>query len=251
MGGAAKRHSAAIGSTPKRQTRVGRLSQEPSKLACTSEPADLPYGDAGHTDTRPRSRGGPGRSELTITTASPISAPTRSVRWLIAPAAIFAAVALTTGLLARGHQEHQGNFALFFSSQFHLMTWLSTVAVGLACCQLLTAAWIFRKLPWPPPPRIREIHRWTGRLAILFVLPVLYWCIFQLGFQTFNSRVLAHSVLGTLFVGAVAGKITIVRLRRFPAWAYLLAGLLVFATLVGAWGTSALWFVRQAGNSLF
>lgn len=227
------------------------LSQEPSKLDCTSEPADLPYGDAGHTDTRPRSRGGPGRSELTITTASPISAPTRSVRWLIAPAAIFAAVALTTGLLARGHQEHQGNFALFFSSQFHLMTWLSTVAVGLACCQLLTAAWIFRKLPWPPPPRIREIHRWTGRLAILFVLPVLYWCIFQLGFQTFNSRVLAHSVLGTLFVGAVAGKITIVRLRRFPAWAYLLAGLLVFATLVGAWGTSALWFVRQAGNSLF
>jgi hypothetical protein len=58
-------------------------------------------------------------------------------------------------------------------------------------------------------------------------------------------------VLGTLFVGAVAGKITIVRLRRFPAWAYLLAGLLVFATLLGAWGTSALWFVRQAGNPLF
>jgi Family of unknown function (DUF6529) len=114
------------------------------------------------------------------------------------------------------------------------MTWLSMVAVGLACCQLSTAAWIFRKLPWSAPGRIREIHRWTGRLAILFVLPVVYWCIFQLGFQTFDSRVLAHSVLGTLFVGAVEGKITVVRLRRFPAWTYLLAGVLVLATLAGA-----------------
>jgi amino acid transporter len=164
---------------------------------------------------------------------------------------IFAAFALTAGLLARGRQERSGHVTLFFSSQFHLMTWLSMVALGLACCQLLTAAWIFRKLPWPRPPRIREIHRWTGRLAIVFVLPVLYWCIFQLGFQTINGRYLAHSVLGTLFVGAVAGKITIVRLRRFPAWVYLLAGLLVFATLLGAWSTSALWFVHQAGNPLF
>lgn len=207
--------------------------------------------ETGQPETRPDLEEGPGRSERTITSASPGSGSTRSVRWLIAPAATFAAFALAVGLLARGRQEREGSFTLFFSSQFHLMTWLSMVAVGLACCQLLTAAWIFRKLPWRSPRRIREIHRWTGRLAILFVLPVLYWCIFQLGFQTFDSRVLAHSVLGTLFVGAVAGKITIVRLRRFPAWAYLLAGLFVFATLVGAWGTSALWFVRQAGNALF
>jgi len=184
-------------------------------------------------------------------TASPMALPTRTVRWLIAPAAIFAVVAFTTGLLARGRHEHEGSFALFFSSQFSLMTWLSMIAVGLACCQLLTAAWMFRKLRWHTSARIGDIHRWTGRLAILFVLPVLYWCIFQLGFQTFDGRVLAHSVLGTIFVGAVAGKITIVRLHRFPAWTYLLAGLLVFATLTGAWGTSALWFVLKGGNSLF
>lgn len=249
--GVAKRRSRRYRSTRQGQTRVGRaiagaprtgLDIRAGQSSVWRHRAD---GSAAQDPRRDR------KGELTITTASPISASTRSVRWLIVPAAIFAAVALTAGLLARGRQEHQGSFTLFFSSQFHLMTWLSMVAVGLACCQLLTAAWIYRKLPWPPPPRIRELHRWTGRLAILFVLPVLYWCIFQLGFQTFNSRVLAHSVLGTLFVGAVAGKITIVRLRRFPAWAYLLAGLLVFATLVGAWGTSALWFLRQAGHSLF
>lgn len=191
-------------------------------------------------------------SEPTIAGApSAAAASTRSGRWLLAPGAIFAVFALAAGLLARGRQESHGNFTLFFSSQFHLMSWLSMVALGLACSQLVTAAWIFRKLPWPRPPWIPAVHRWTGRLALLFVLPVLYWCIFQLGFQTLDTRYVAHSVLGTLFVGAVAGKITIVRLRRFPPWVYLLAGLLVFATLIGAWGTSALWWVRQAGIPLF
>lgn len=183
--------------------------------------------------------------------ASPASPPVRSARWLLLAAAMFIAFALAAGLAARGRQELEGHFKLFFSSQFHLMTWLSMVALGLACCQLFTAAWIFHKLPWARPPWIPALHRWTGRLAILFVLPVLYWCIFQLGFQTVDTRYVAHSVLGTLFVGAVAGKITIVRLRGFPAWVYTLAGLLVFATLLGAWGTSALWFVRQAGIKLF
>jgi hypothetical protein len=190
-------------------------------------------------------------TELKTVGAPPVSPSVRSARWLLAAAAMFTAFALATGLVARGRPELHGNFKLFFSSQFHLMTWLSMVAAGLACCQLFTAAWIFHKLPWPGPPWIPALHRWTGRLAILFVLPVLYWCIFQLGFQTFDTRYVAHSVLGTLFVGAVAGKITIVRLRRFPVWVYLLAGLLVFATLLGAWGTSALWFVRQAGIKLF
>jgi len=189
-------------------------------------------------------------TEPTIAGA-PAAPSTRSARWLLAPAAMFAAFALAAGLVARGRQELPGDFKLFFSSQLDLMTWLAMIAAGLACCQLFTAAWIFRKLPWPRPPSIPAVHRWTGRLAILFVLPVLYWCIFQLGFQTFDARYVAHSVFGTLFVGAVAGKITIVRLRRFPSWVYLLAGLLVFATLIGAWGTSALWFVRQAGTNLF
>jgi hypothetical protein len=176
----------------------------------------------------------------------------RSARWLLAPAAMFVAVALAAGLVARGRQEVPGDFRLFFSSQFHLMAWLSMVTMSLVCCQLFTAAWIFRKLPWPrPSPRIPTIHRWTGRLAILSVLPVVYWCIFQLGFQTFNARYLAHSVFGTLFVGAVVGKVTIVRLRRFPVSVYVFAGLLVFAMLIGAWGTSTLWFLRQAGTKLF
>jgi hypothetical protein len=190
-------------------------------------------------------------SELSGTVAPPVSGGTRPARWLVAPLVAFAAFALAAGLVARDRQELPGNFKLFFSDQFHLMTWLSMVALALGCCQLFTAAWIFRKLPWPRPDWIPAVHRWTGRLALLVVLPVLYWCIFQLGFQTYDTRYVAHSVLGVLFVGFVAGKITIVRLRRYPGWVYPVAGLLVFATLLGAWWTSALWLVRQTGITLF
>lgn len=182
---------------------------------------------------------------------APAARSTPVARWLIAPALVSLAFALAAGLAARDRRESPGNFRLFFSSQLHLMTWLSMAAVGLACCQPLSAAWIFHKLPWPPPPWLPAVHRWTGRLALLLVLPVLYWCIFQLGFQTINARYVAHAVFGTIFVGAIAAKLTIVRLHRFPPWVYLLAGLLVLTTLLGAWATSALWFVRQTGISLF
>jgi len=185
--------------------------------------------------------------------AAPVAEGTRPPRWLLVPLGLFGAFALAAGLVARERQELPGNFRLgsVFTSQLHLMTWLSMAAALLACAQLFTAAWIFRKLPWPRPAWIPAVHRWTGRLALLLVAPVVYWCIFQLGFQTFDTRFVAHSVLGTLFVGFVAAKISIVRLHRFPLWVYPLAGLLVFATLIGSWWTSALWFVRQAGNPLF
>jgi hypothetical protein len=183
--------------------------------------------------------------------APPVARGTRPPRWLLAPLGMFAAFALAAGLVARGREELPGNFKLFFTTQFHLMTWLSMAAVLLACAQIFTAAWIFRKLPWPRPDWIPAVHRWTGRLALVAVAPVVYWCIFQLGFQTYDTRYVAHSVLGTLFVGFVAAKVTIIRLHRFPVWVYPLAGLLVFATLIGSWWTSALWFVRVVGNPLF
>ena len=47
-------------------------------------------------------------------------------------------------------------------------------------------------------------------------LPVAYHCIFKLGFQSGDDRVLWHSLLGCAFYGAFAAKIMIVELKRFP-----------------------------------
>jgi mono/diheme cytochrome c family protein len=170
----------------------------------------------------------------------------RSYRWLAAPLAAFAVVALTAGLLAAHDPRSKGYFRLFFQDPIHLKAGFATAAVVLACFQLFTAAWIFRKLPWRKPDWVNPVHRWSGRLAFVCTLPVAYHCIFKLGFQSPTTRVLAHSLLGCAFFGAFAAKVTIVRLHGFPRFVLPVAGGLLFAALVGVWWTSAVWLYSQS-----
>src|SRR5438067_8869668 len=177
-------------------------------------------------------------------------APTvRSYRWLAAPLVAFAVFALTAGLLARHEPRSKGYFRLFFSDPVHLKAGFASAAALLACFQLFTAAWIFRKLPWRKPAWVNPAHRWSGRLAFAFTLPVAYHCIFKLGFQKPDTRVVAHSFFGCFVYGAFAAKVTILRLHRFPKLALPLAGGALFAILVGVWYTSALWLYRHTTNA--
>ena len=169
----------------------------------------------------------------------------RSYRWLAAPLAAFALVALTAGLLADHDPRSKGYFRLFFEDPIHLKAGFATAVVVLACFQLFTAAWIFRKLPWSKPAWVNPVHRWSGRLAFVWTLPVAYHCIFKLGFQDPSTRVLAHSLFGCAVYGAFASKVTIVRLHNFPRWVLPTAGGLLFAVLVGVWWTSAVWLYGQ------
>jgi mono/diheme cytochrome c family protein len=169
----------------------------------------------------------------------------RSYRWLAAPLAAFAVVALTAGLLAGHDPRSKGYFRLFFEDPIHLKAGFATAVVVLACFQLFTAAWIFRKLPWSKPAWVNPVHRWSGRLAFVLTLPVAYHCIFKLGFQDPSTRVLAHSLFGCAVYGAFASKVTIVRLHNFPRWVLPTAGGLLFAVLVGVWWTSAVWLYGQ------
>ena len=169
----------------------------------------------------------------------------RSYRWLAAPLVAFALGSLTAGLLAAHDPRSKGYFRLFFEDPIHLKAGFATAVVVLACFQLFTAAWIFRKLPWPKPAWVNPVHRWSGRLAFLLTLPVAYHCIFKLGFQSPTTRVLAHSLFGCAVYGAFAAKVTIVRLHGFPRFVLPVAGGLLFAVLVGVWWTSAVWLYGQ------
>jgi cytochrome c553 len=169
----------------------------------------------------------------------------RSYRWVAVPLLAFALVSLTAGLLADHSPRSKGYFRLFFSDPLHLKAGFATAAAVLACFQLFTAAWIFRKLPWRKPAWVNPVHRWSGRLAFACTLPVAYHCIFKLGFRDPNSRVLAHSLLGCGVYGGFAAKVTIVRLHRFPRPVLPLAGGVLFAVLIGVWYTSALWLYSQ------
>src|SRR6266496_5346037 len=171
---------------------------------------------------------------------------TRSYRWLAAPLLAFALVSLTAGLFANHQPRSKGYFRLFFSDPIHLKAGFATAVVVIACFQLFTAAWIFRKLPWPKPAWVNPVHRWSGRLAFVCTLPVAYHCIFKLGFRTPSSRVLAHSLLGCAVYGAFAAKVTIVRLHRFPRFVLPITGGLLFAVLIGVWYTSAIWLYTES-----
>jgi hypothetical protein len=131
-----------------------------------------------------------------------------------------------------------------FSSTIAAKAWLATVAIVLALVQVTTAARIFGKLsflrirgPWVP-----RIHRWSGRLAFLFTLPVFFHCVTILGFQTPDTRVAAHSIVGTFFYGVFATKVLIVRDRSLPGWALPVAGASLASILGLLWLTSSLWY---------
>jgi mono/diheme cytochrome c family protein len=181
-------------------------------------------------------------------TVAEIAAPApqqRSYRWVAAPLLAFALASLTAGLLAHHEPRSKGYFRLFFSDPLHLKAGFATAAAVLACFQLFTAAWIFRKLPWQKPVWVNPVHRWSGRLAFACTLPVAYHCIFKLGFRSPDNRVLAHSLFGCAVYGAFASKVTIVRLHRFPRPVLPLAGGLLFAVLIGVWYTSAIWLYTR------
>ena len=174
------------------------------------------------------------------------------MRWVLVPLAAGALVAVLLGLLARSQSTADGKaqgtyIEAFFSDPIHMKAWLATAAALLACFQVFTATWIYGRLPFERRPWVNRTHRWSGRLLFVITLPVAYHCLFRLGYQGGDGRVLAHSLLGCTFYGAFSAKILVVRLRRFPTWVLPTAGALVFTTLVGVWYTSAYWFFDLVG----
>lgn len=135
-----------------------------------------------------------------------------------------------------------------FSTPIAFKAWFATAAVVLAVVQVATGARIFGKLTGivpVPPPNVNRIHRWSGRLAVLFTLPVAFHCIFILGFQTGDARVFAHSVLGTFIYGVLAVKLFFVRDADHPRWTLPLVGGTLFTVLALLWSTSSLWYFTE------
>jgi mono/diheme cytochrome c family protein len=182
-----------------------------------------------------------------VSVTAPVAPPTsrRSYRWVLVPLLMFALFSLTAGVLAAHNPRSKGYFRLFFEDPIHLKAGFASVAAALACFQIFSAAWIFGKLPWRKPAWVNPAHRWSGRLAFVFTLPVAYHCIFKLGFRSPDTRVLAHSLLGCAVYGGYAAKVTIIRLRRFPVPVLPIAGGTLFAILIGAWYTSAVWLYTR------
>jgi hypothetical protein len=168
---------------------------------------------------------------------------------LVVPSLLGGLVALTLGIYGRLH--HPTGIAVSiagFSSLGYVKTWLATVATVFAIIQVLSALVMYGKIPHVPAPSwIGTVHRWSGRIAFVTAVPVAMHCLYALGFQTYSTRVLVHSVLGCAFFGAFTVKMLILPKRGLPGWVLPVAGAVVFMVLIGVWFTSAYWFFATYG----
>ena len=169
---------------------------------------------------------------------------------LALPALLLAAIAAAIFVAGRSITPDYSGTALFgktATDTLPLKSTLASIVLGLAAFQLLSASWIYGRLPgfgsrpgWLPP-----LHRLAGVSAILLTLPIAYHCMRAYGVETFDARVTVHAVAGCLFYGAFAAKVTIVRSRRFPGWSLPLAGGLLVTLVAVLWYTSALWYYND------
>ena len=159
-----------------------------------------------------------------------------------------ALVAVVLGVYGAQHTPTGEAISTFgFDSLIAMKVWLGFVAGALGLVQLLTALWMYGKLGRPAPAAIGPVHRLSGALAVLVSLPVAYHCLWSLGFQSYDTRVLVHSLAGCLLYGALVTKVMTLHRSGAPGWLLPLAGGTLFTALVVVVLTSSVWYVNEIG----
>lgn len=184
---------------------------------------------------------------MTTRTEPHPSSPTTA---LLAAAAAGAAVALALGTYGRIHEPTDGSITTFgFPTVLAMKAWLGTGAFVLALAQLTSALAMWGHLPGvhTRPPWLAPVHRWSGTAAFVLTLPVAYHCLWSLGFQDTDTRVLVHSLAGCAFYGAFTTKMLLLRSDRLPRLALPVAGGLLVTGLTVLWLTASLWFFQNVG----
>ena len=168
---------------------------------------------------------------------------------MLVPLAVGGAIALALGVYGRVHEPTFVAVNLAgFSSGVAAKAWLATGAFLLALVQLVSALLMYGKIAgFAAPSWIGPLHRWSGRIAFLLTVPVAIHCLYALGLQFGEPRVIIHSLLGCFFYGVFTVKMLVLAKKGTPGWALPVFGGLVFTALVGLWLTSSLWFFTTGG----
>lgn len=212
----------------------------------------------GGPSARPMARRGrrpyPGAAE--IGDGGPMSTyaePQRGQWGLAAVGGLGVAVAAVLAAYARAHPgDGEPLFTLGFSGMLPMKAWLTTAATLLLVVQLTTALWMYGRLPGrsAAPPWASQLHRWSGAVAFVLTLPVLFHCVWSLGFATGDTRTAVHSVAGCVLYGAFAAKMLALRVRGLPGWVLPVLGSLVMLSLLTLFLGAALWYFTRDGVPL-
>ena len=171
----------------------------------------------------------------------------RTAGW-VGAALVGALVSVALGVYGAVHTPSGGAIATFgFGDLISMKVWLASAVGVLALSQLITALWLFGRLGLRVPRHLGTVHRLVGLATVLLSLPVAYHCLWSLGFQSYDARVLVHSVLGCLVYGVLVTKVIALHTGSAPGWLVPLAGGLLFTALVLTVLTSALWYFASFG----
>jgi len=178
----------------------------------------------------------------------PAPRATTSAATLLGIFAAGAAVSVALGVYGKLHDPTGIAVSLAgFSSAQAAKAWLATGAALLAIVQLFSALGIYGKIKLGSGAAVAGVHRWSGRLAFLLVVPVAVHCLYALGFQTYDARTIVHSVVGCIFFGAFAVKMLALPRKGLAGWVLPTIGGLVFTALIVLWLTSSYWFFVTIG----
>ncbi len=180
-------------------------------------------------------------------------------RSMAVPLTAFAAGAVVTLLVGIFGRVHHPTLAdtttLGFRTVIDMKVVLS-VAIGvLAVLQVIGALWMYGKLGVTAPSWLGTAHRISGAIAVVLILFVSYHCVWTLGLasgtfadgEPVSTRTVVHGILGCAVIGALVVKVVAVRSRRAPGWFLPVAGGLLFALLIAAVMTSAVWYIGARG----
>ena len=138
-------------------------------------------------------------------------------------------------------------FLLGFDSMIAMKVWLGLATGVLVLLQGVTALWMYGRLGIAVPARLGTVHKTIGALALLVSLPVAYHCLWSIGFETYDGRVLVHSLAGCLVYGVFVAKVVGLHTRG-SRWLVPVAGSLLFTAVLAAVLTSALWYVTSSSG---
>ena len=131
--------------------------------------------------------------------AAPAEPSSTKIGPVIIAFVVGSAVSIGLGVYGRLHTPtgYAVNIA-GFSNGPAAKAFLATIVMALAIVQTVTALGIYGRIPlrgnWVSP-----VHRWSGRLAVLISVPVAVHCLYALGFQSYDARVITHSLFGCFF----------------------------------------------------
>ena len=183
-----------------------------------------------------------------MTSSRPVQQP---ARWgLAAVAGLGIVVAAVLAGYARVSPGDGAAISTFgFTALYAMKSWLTTAAMVFLVIQVISALAMWGRLPGvtDAPGWVTWLHRWTGVAAFLLTMPVVFHCVWSLGFEDGSTRVLVHSVAGCVFYGVFAAKMLALRLRGLPSPVVPVLGGLLAGVLVVLWFSSAFWFFRQSG----